>query len=135
MGATAEPYLAGGHESVPGPNGSRFGTERLGRGFWIGEVDGDCVFIDQQTLGRVRVAGPRGRGRAVGRRRSRTSSPTGNGRGDSPNNKFGPGGVRRAEGGMRAARQLQGSLSPRPTRPNPGAVPDRNNIRAFRKRL
>jgi hypothetical protein len=51
MRATAEEYLAGGHESVPGPGGSRFGTERLSRGFWIGEVDGDSVFIDQQTLG------------------------------------------------------------------------------------
>lgn len=51
MRATAEPYLAGGHESVPGPDGARFGTERLGRGFWIGEVDGDDVFLDQQTLG------------------------------------------------------------------------------------
>lgn len=51
MRATAEPYLAGGHEWVPGPGGSRFGAERLSRGFWIGEVDGDSVFIDQQTLG------------------------------------------------------------------------------------
>jgi hypothetical protein len=51
MRATAEPYLAGGHEWVRGPHGSRFGTERLRRGFWIGEVDGDRVFIDQQTLG------------------------------------------------------------------------------------
>ena len=51
MRATAEGFLAGGGEWVPGPDGSRFGTERLSRGFWIGEVDGDCVFIDQQTSG------------------------------------------------------------------------------------
>ncbi len=51
MRATAEPFLEGGHEWVHGPDGSRFGTARLGRGFWIGEVDGDCVFIDQETLG------------------------------------------------------------------------------------
>lgn len=51
MRSTAEEYLAGGHESIPGPHGSEFATERLGRGFWIGEVDGDSVFIDQRTLG------------------------------------------------------------------------------------
>jgi hypothetical protein len=49
--ATAGPLLAGGHTSVPGPDGSRFATERLARGFWIGEVDGDGVFIDHQTGG------------------------------------------------------------------------------------
>lgn len=48
---TAQEYLSGGWESVPGPAGTEFGTERLGRGFWIGEVDGDSVFIDQATLG------------------------------------------------------------------------------------
>lgn len=51
MRATAEPYLAGGHLSVHGPGGSEFETERLSREFWIGEVDGDGVFIDHQTLG------------------------------------------------------------------------------------
>lgn len=51
MRATANHYLEGGLVSLPGPNGSQFGIERMGRGFWIGEVDGDCVFIDQHTLG------------------------------------------------------------------------------------
>lgn len=49
--ATAEEYLSGGWRSVPGPGGSEFATERLGRGFWIGEVDGDSVFLDADTLG------------------------------------------------------------------------------------
>ena len=49
--AEAEEYLAGGWESVPGPDGTEFGTDRLSRGFWIGEVDGDSVFIDAQTFG------------------------------------------------------------------------------------
>ena len=49
--ATAAEYLSGGWRSIPGPNGSEFATERLGRGFWIGEVDGDSVFIDAETLG------------------------------------------------------------------------------------
>ena len=49
--STAAEYLSGGWTSIPGPGGSEFRTERLGRGFWIGEVDGDCVFIDAETLG------------------------------------------------------------------------------------
>jgi len=49
--ATAAEYLSGGWRSIPGPDGSEFSTERLGRGFWIGEVDGDQVFLDQETLG------------------------------------------------------------------------------------
>jgi len=49
--STAAEYLSGGWKSIPGPSGSEFSTERLGRGFWIGEVDGDCVFIDAETLG------------------------------------------------------------------------------------
>ena len=51
MRATAEEFLGGGHQSVHGPGRSRFGTERMGRGFWIGEVDGDDVFIDHETGG------------------------------------------------------------------------------------
>lgn len=51
MQSTAEQFLAGGHSSVTGPGGSRFGTERMSHGFWIGEVDGDSVFIDQETCG------------------------------------------------------------------------------------
>ena len=47
----AERFLSAGVESVPGPAGSRFATERLSRGFWIGEEDGDSVFLDPQTLG------------------------------------------------------------------------------------
>ena len=49
--AEAEEFLAGGCESIPGPGGKRFRTDRLARGFWIGEVDGDSVFIDAETLG------------------------------------------------------------------------------------
>jgi hypothetical protein len=37
--------------SVPGPGDAPFSTERLARGFWIGEVDGTCVFLDAETLG------------------------------------------------------------------------------------
>src|SRR5437763_1067915 len=37
--------------SVPGPGGAPFGTERLARGFWIGEVDGTCVFLDAEAGG------------------------------------------------------------------------------------
>ncbi|MBM3981297.1 MAG: hypothetical protein FJ304_13615 [Planctomycetes bacterium] len=47
----AERFLSAGVESVPGPAGSRFATERLSRGFWIGEEDGDSVFLDPLTLG------------------------------------------------------------------------------------
>jgi hypothetical protein len=32
-------------------DGSRFELDRLGNGFWIGEDDGDSVFLDQQSLG------------------------------------------------------------------------------------
>ena len=52
MRATAEDYLAGGPDvSLPGPGDAQFRADRLARGFWIGEEDGDSVFIDQQTLG------------------------------------------------------------------------------------
>ena len=51
MRETAERFIEGQHDSVPGPGGSPFGTERLSRGFWIGEVDGDGVFLDHQSLG------------------------------------------------------------------------------------
>lgn len=49
--ATAAEYLSGGGRSVPDPGGAAFAIERLGRGFWIGEVDGDSVFLDAETLG------------------------------------------------------------------------------------
>ena len=49
--ATAAEYRSGGWRSIPGPGGTEFSTERLGRGFWIGEVDGDQVFLDQESLG------------------------------------------------------------------------------------
>ena len=44
-------FLSAGVETVPGPAGSRFASERLGRGFWIGEEDGDSVFLDAHSLG------------------------------------------------------------------------------------
>jgi hypothetical protein len=47
----AERFLSAGVESVPGPAGSPFATERLSRGFWLGEEDGDSVFLDPQTRG------------------------------------------------------------------------------------
>jgi len=51
MREEAEGFLSAGVESVPGPAGTPFGSERLSRGFWIGEEDGDSVFLDAQTLG------------------------------------------------------------------------------------
>lgn len=41
----------GGDDSVACRDGSRFDLDRLQMGFWIGENDGDSVFLDQQTLG------------------------------------------------------------------------------------
>jgi hypothetical protein len=38
-------------DSVACHDGSRFDLERLQNGFWIGEDDGDSVFLDQQSLG------------------------------------------------------------------------------------
>jgi hypothetical protein len=38
-------------DSVGCRDGSKFDLERLQNGFWIGENDGDDVFIDQQSLG------------------------------------------------------------------------------------
>ena len=49
--AEAAEFLRVGWESVPGPGGTRFRTDRLSRGFWIGEEDGDSVFIDHETQG------------------------------------------------------------------------------------
>lgn len=49
--ATADNYLADEAEDLPGPNQTSFRLDRLRNGFWIGEIDGDSVFIDQQTLG------------------------------------------------------------------------------------
>jgi hypothetical protein len=49
--ATADEYAQGGNENLHGPRGSAFRLDRLRDGFWIGEVDGDSVFIDRQTLG------------------------------------------------------------------------------------
>lgn len=49
--AAATEYLSGGWMSIGGPGRTEFSTERLGRGFWIGEVDGDHVFLDHETLG------------------------------------------------------------------------------------
>jgi hypothetical protein len=51
MRATAEGYIEGGHDHLTGSRGETFETRRLSRGFWIGEVDGDLVFIDHLTLG------------------------------------------------------------------------------------
>ena len=51
MREEADRFLSAGVESVPGPAGSRFAAERLSRGFWIGEEDGDSVFLDSQSLG------------------------------------------------------------------------------------
>jgi hypothetical protein len=49
--ATADEYAQSGDEDLPGPGGTAFRLDRLRDGFWIGEVDGDSVFIDRQTLG------------------------------------------------------------------------------------
>ncbi|MCE9562744.1 MAG: hypothetical protein K8U57_11920 [Planctomycetes bacterium] len=49
--ATADDYAEGRRKTLPGPGGTRFRLDRLRNGFWIGEVDGDSVFIDLQTLG------------------------------------------------------------------------------------
>jgi hypothetical protein len=49
--ATADEFALSGDEDLAGPGGSAFRLDRLRNGFWIGEVDGDSVFIDQQTLG------------------------------------------------------------------------------------
>lgn len=51
MREEAERFLSAGVESVPGPGGSQFSTERLSHGFWIGEEDGDSVFLDADSLG------------------------------------------------------------------------------------
>jgi hypothetical protein len=51
ISATAQEFLTGGCKSVPGPGGTEFRTDRLARAFWIGEDDGDGVFIDAETGG------------------------------------------------------------------------------------
>jgi hypothetical protein len=51
MRIEAEEFLSAGVESVTGPAGSRFGTKRLSCGFYIGEEDGDSVFLDHESLG------------------------------------------------------------------------------------
>jgi hypothetical protein len=52
MRQTAENYLASGPDAtLPGPGRKKFRASRMARGFWIGEEDGDSVFLDQETLG------------------------------------------------------------------------------------
>lgn len=47
---TADQYREGGVDAIGGPGGMKISLDRLRNGFWIGEVDGDSVFLDQETL-------------------------------------------------------------------------------------
>jgi hypothetical protein len=51
MREEAERFISAGVEFVTCPAGPPFSSARLSRGFWIGEEDGDSVFLDHQTLG------------------------------------------------------------------------------------